>query len=226
MSVTRVLFALLSGCLTLLLSGGAGAAAAGDGVAASYSAPALYNAANAYARSSKPGLAVLNYERARLLAPNDPDIRTNLSFVRASAGLPAQSENWFSRSVRIADPDVLAWAGLIGLAAAGISLLAARRFSRQRFALRAVAVIGISAAGLTLCNAVAVWPSLHEAVIVAQGAAAHVAPAGNAETVLSLPEAETVAIGAEHGGFVLVHAPDGRTGWVSAADLAPVLPRR
>jgi len=216
MKITRMLVAVLSGCLALMLSSGA--------MAGSYSAPALYNAANAYARSGKPGLAVLNYERARLLAPNDPDIRTNLSFVRASAGLPAQSENWFSRSVRIADPDVLAWAGLIGLAAAGISLLAGRRSSRHRFALRAVAVIGISAAGLTLCNAVAIWPSLHEAVIVAQGAAAHVAPAGNAETLFSLPEAETVAMGAEHGGFMLVRTPDGRTGWVSAADLAPVLP--
>ena len=36
-----------------------------------YSAPALYNRANAYARAGKPGLAVLNYERAKLLEPKD-----------------------------------------------------------------------------------------------------------------------------------------------------------
>jgi len=34
--------------------------------------PRLYNLANAYARAGKPGLAVLNYERAKLLEPNDP----------------------------------------------------------------------------------------------------------------------------------------------------------
>jgi hypothetical protein len=53
-----------------------------------YSAAALFNQANAYARAGKPGLAVLNYERAQLLAPNDADIAANLHFVRAKAGLP------------------------------------------------------------------------------------------------------------------------------------------
>ena len=33
---------------------------------------------NSYARAGKPGLAVLNYERAALLAPDDPDINANL----------------------------------------------------------------------------------------------------------------------------------------------------
>ena len=60
--------------------------------------------------------------------------------------------------------------------------------------------------------------------MIAHGTAAHVAPAGNGETLFSLREAETVAMGPEHLGFVLIKARDGRTGWVSLADLAPVLP--
>ena len=50
-----------------------------------YSADGLYNLANSYARAGKPGLAVLNYERAALLAPDDPDINANLEYVRTSA---------------------------------------------------------------------------------------------------------------------------------------------
>ena len=46
-----------------------------------YSADGLYNLANSYARAGKPGLAVLNYERADLLKPNDPDIEANLRYV-------------------------------------------------------------------------------------------------------------------------------------------------
>src|ERR1700677_2919513 len=49
---------------------------------AGYSSTALYNLANAYARDGKPGMAVVNYERARLLAPDDPVIEANLVLVR------------------------------------------------------------------------------------------------------------------------------------------------
>ncbi len=45
-----------------------------------FSAASLYNLGNSYARAGKTGLAVLNYERASLLAPNDPDIQANLRY--------------------------------------------------------------------------------------------------------------------------------------------------
>src|SRR6266446_5684769 len=75
---------------------------------ARYSAPALYNLANAYARTGKPGLAVLNYERARLLEPNDPDLDANLRHVREAVGLPPESRNRFERMAEIASPRILA----------------------------------------------------------------------------------------------------------------------
>ena len=56
-----------------------------------YSADGLYNLANSYARAGKPGLAVLNYERAALLAPYDPDIAANLEYVRTSAHVDRKS---------------------------------------------------------------------------------------------------------------------------------------
>ena len=64
-----------------------------------YSAAGLYNLGNAYARAGKPGMAVLNYERASLLAPNDPDIEANLRAVREPLHLRSESRNWFERAV-------------------------------------------------------------------------------------------------------------------------------
>src|ERR1700679_140544 len=61
-----------------------------------YSADGLYNLANSYARAGKPGVAVLNYERAALLAPDDPDIDANLEYVRASAHVPSEPGTRFS----------------------------------------------------------------------------------------------------------------------------------
>src|ERR1700682_625922 len=96
-----------------------------------YSAPALYNLANAYARAGKPGLAVLNYERAKLLEPNDPDIDANLRHVREAVGLPPESRNRFERMADIASPRILAWVGVLGLLIAGVSVLARPLYPRH-----------------------------------------------------------------------------------------------
>src|ERR1700704_5748320 len=69
-----------------------------------YSAPELYNLANSYARAGKPGLAVLNYERARLLEPEDADIEANLRRVREMSGLAPEARNVFERMAGRADP--------------------------------------------------------------------------------------------------------------------------
>src|ERR1700682_4007582 len=109
--------------IALALLGAAGHAAQAP---AGYSAPALYNLANAYARAGKPGLAVLNYERARLLEPNDSDIDANLRRVREMAGLPAEARNGFERISGLAGPRTLAWVGVLGLLTAGAAALARR----------------------------------------------------------------------------------------------------
>ncbi len=47
------------------------------------SAALYYNLGNAYYKTGKLGAAILNYERAILLDPNDGDIRTNLELAKA-----------------------------------------------------------------------------------------------------------------------------------------------
>jgi tetratricopeptide (TPR) repeat protein len=46
------------------------------------SAPVYYNLGNAYFKSGRIGKAIINYRRARFLAPRDPDINHNLDFAR------------------------------------------------------------------------------------------------------------------------------------------------
>ena len=55
----------------LALCGGQTLSQPSQPLKARYSADGLYNLANSYARAGKPGLAVLYYERAALLAPDD-----------------------------------------------------------------------------------------------------------------------------------------------------------
>jgi hypothetical protein len=69
------------------------------------------------------------------------------------------------------------------------------------------------------------WPALHSAVVVTAGAPVRVSPVPMGDPVFTLPEAEVVALAAEHDEFVLVRTAAGRTGWVSRSNVAPVIPR-
>jgi len=191
-----------------------------------YSAAGLYNLANAYARQGKPGMAVLNYERASLLSPNDPDIDANLSYVRTAAHLPAPSRSTFDRMVRIASPFALSWIGVIGLVIVGVSALAAQLASRRRWMHRLGMLFGIAMLSLTVANGIALWPILHEGVVITAATPVRVSPVPMGDPLFVLPEAETVRIAVEHEGFLLIQTRAGRTGWISRANLAPVVPRK
>src|ERR1700743_1944350 len=87
-----------------------------------YSADSLYNLGNSYARAGKPGLAVLNYERAALLAPNDPDINSNLEYVRTTAQVPGEPRTRWAQFALLVNPTAAAWLGVVGLVLLGGSL--------------------------------------------------------------------------------------------------------
>jgi len=190
-----------------------------------YSAAALYNAANAYARAGTPGLAVLNYERAALLAPEDPDIAANLRHVRQDAHLDTGSENRFERAATAVNPLMASWLGVAGVLLAGAGLLASRLAPRHRGKTRGAALAGLLLVGITLSQAAVLWPKVHAGVILTAAAPARVTPAPMGDPLFVLPEAETVQVTAEHEDFVLIRTRTGQRGWVSRANLAPVVPR-
>jgi len=144
MRITRLLGSLAA----LLLLAGYGAdlraqtaAPAVSPPAGGYSAAQLYNSANAYARSGNTALAVLGYERARVLAPTDADLRWNLHRVRESAGLP-ENTGWLEEHGRFANPNTLYWIGVAGLVIGGVCVLALRFKARHRGALLADRPLG------------------------------------------------------------------------------------
>jgi hypothetical protein len=189
-----------------------------------YSADGLYNMANAYAQAGKPGLAVLNYERAALLAPDDPDINANLASVRASAHVPMKPRNRFVRLAQSTSPTSAAWLGVLGLALVGIGLVARRATSRFSWIPGGGILLGIALIALTASNAMLLWPRIHEAVVLVDQTPARVSPAPMADTAFVLREAESVTMTAEHEDFMLIRTGGGLSGWVSRANLGAVVP--
>lgn len=191
---------------------------------ARYSADGLYNLANSYARAGKPGLAVLYYERAALLAPGDEDIEANLENVRAAAHVPTEPRKRLTSIAGAARPGLAAWIGVLGIALVGMGLLARRVTSRFRHVLTCGILLGVALIALTVSNAMLLWPRMHEAVVLIDHTPARVSPVPMGDTGFVLPEAATVTVNAEHEDFLLIRTRDGRSGWVARANLGAVVP--
>lgn len=54
-----------------------------------------YNLANAYFKNADPGRAILHYQKALLINPRDPEIRTNLQFVKNQLEIPQEPHYFF-----------------------------------------------------------------------------------------------------------------------------------
>jgi hypothetical protein len=189
-----------------------------------YSATNLYNQGNAYARAGQPGMAVLHYERAQLLAPGDRDIETNLEYVREAQHLPLAPRPWYQRLALLQSPIMAALTGMLGLLLLGVSAVAGRLLTPNRVVRGAAAAAGIALMAMTLCQGALLWPTLHAGVVIAHEASVLESPVPMGEALFVLPEAETVTVTAEHEQFILIKTRAGRVGWVAAASLARVVP--
>jgi tetratricopeptide (TPR) repeat protein len=187
-----------------------------------FSAPVLFNLGNAWLRVGKPARAILDYERALVLAPGSAAIEANLATAQQRAGLaPTAVRPWLGVA-RYFSFDTYAWAGLgaIWVLCAALVLLClngtARRLARPLI-LAAALMLCVSADAAALC-----WSDLNRAVVVEGPAALHLAPAISAAASGTLREGEVVWLQQQYAGFNFVRTADGRTGWVSADAAIPV----
>jgi hypothetical protein len=196
------------------------------GFATDLSANALYNLGNAYARADQPALAILNYERARLLAPDDPDIEANLRFVRTAAQQPSPTRSRWVRAVTALPPTLTAWLGVAGISCIGIGLITGLRATRYRTLRRSGVVVGVLLIAWNVASGLALWPAVHAAVVVTEATPIRVAPVPMGDPVFTLPLAETVEVTATHEDFVLIRTRTGKTGWAARSNVVPVVPER
>lgn len=187
-----------------------------------FSAAVLFNLGNAQLRLGKPARAILEYERARVLAPRNPAIETNLVAAQQRAGLPPVGVGPWLATARYFSFDTYAAAALVAVwvLCGALVLLSvsgkSRRYARPLI-LAAAVTLCVSADAAALC-----WSDLHRAVVVQGPAILHLAPAGSAAASGSLREGEVVWLQDQYAGFEFVRTADGHTGWVSDETAVPV----
>ncbi len=190
------------------------------------SAPALFNDANAAQRAGRLGPAILDYERARVLAPGDDAIAKNLTVARGKAGVAAPIVPKWERPAFWLGFDTLAALASVSLAFFCLIFFGTRLIptTLRRFSRGAATLLGASA--LLAAGAVALrWPELNRAVIVsAAPAGARIAPAANAAVSFQLKPGEFVSAENRYGAFVRIRTADGQHGWVSSAEIEKIIP--
>ncbi|MCE0484165.1 MAG: hypothetical protein LV479_08010 [Methylacidiphilales bacterium] len=195
-----------------------------------YSASLCFNLGNAEARAGHPGLALLNYERARYLAPGDPDIDHNLQLARKQAGLNTNSYRWWQIMLRSISWTI--WFGLIVgcltlllIAIIGSSLKSSPPAFRK--ICKAVFFIFIPLTLLLGFVELSVIGFNHriEGVIVAPDKATlRYSPFESADSTGTIPEGELVTVEDRHNDYLRIEARNGHYGWIQQKDIEPVVP--
>ena len=189
-----------------------------------WSAPVLFNLANADAKQGKTADAILSYERALWLSPEDPDILANLKLTRKQSGLETPEPSWYDHAASVFSTNTWAWiaSGLFTLLCA--SLFAAQGLPERRRLWRAAAIVAalalfVSGAALTVQS-----QSLQRAVVMNTGATALISPFTSAKVAFPVAAGELVHVEKAYGDFWLVKSSDGRSGWMPKGQVEKVVP--
>jgi len=184
-----------------------------------------YNMGNAYYKSGKPTYAILNYERAKKLAPNDDDIRYNLDLARTQIidNIVSLPEGGFLRWIKqlISSKSINFW-GVFSLITFftflflfGLFLLS-RTFRIKRLAFWfSIAAISISAITFTFGSTMKSKLVNHKsAVITDRSVRVKASPSETGTELFIVHEGVTVQVIDELGEWINVTLPDGNKGWV------------
>ena len=190
-----------------------------------------YNLGNAYYRMDEIPRAVLNYERALLLSPGDPDVRFNLQMARSKTidKITPESEmffvTWYHSLVNLTSVDGWARVALVSLALAIVLallyLFAGAVWLRKlgffgAFALLVVFVLANVLAHVQRQN----FTSRSGAIIMAPAATVKSTPSGQGTDLFILHEGTKVVItDGSMRQWKRIRVADGKEGWVETSQM-------
>jgi hypothetical protein len=187
------------------------------------SAKSLVAQAEADLAAGHPGLAILQYDRAQLLAPRAPAVVAGLTRAQSAAGLPMAEASPVVRVARRLNANEWGWIGMAGLilGAAGLVALSWGLIRRSGFLALVLAGVGIASAGFV--SAVEVTPPPNRAIVVAPDTVARIAPFAKADQAFAVPEGTPVTIERTYGKYALIASSEGY-GWVPEGGVEIILP--
>jgi tetratricopeptide (TPR) repeat protein len=202
-----------------------------------YSAPLCFDLANAQWKAGQVGPALLNYERARYLAPGDGAIDQNLQLARQQAGLGNDTFRWWEVLLRECGD-------AFGVTATGLLILLILGMLARPWSPQIAAGLGLPEArvrrgfkalffiALPLClfcafvelSALGFNRRISGVVVAPKAAVLRLSPFDSAEAVGTIPEGELVTIEERHDGYLRIDARDNHFGWLKESEVEPLIP--
>lgn len=193
-----------------------------------YVTPEIYfNLGNTLIRQGQLGLGILNYRRAHVLRPRDPDIAANTRFALDLAGAlapaPSPADRVFSY-LTMGEWTALALSCYWSAMLMACLYLVMRQRPRWCLRLSGFAVVGLLAgsAGMVAGHG---WRERPEAVVLGRDVQSLFAPLENATAHFKLPEGSLVRLEEHSGEWVKVQAGD-KQGWIHQSACRAVWPLR
>jgi len=197
------------------------------------SAELYFNLGNAYYKSGNATFAILNYERARKLAPNDLDIRYNLDLAHTQivdnvVSLPEPGFiRWWKQLIN--SQSISFWGALslitffAFLSLFGLFLLS-RSFGVKRLAFwGSIAAISLSAITFSIGSHLTSKLINHNtAVITDRSVRVKSSPSETGTELFIVHEGVTVQLTDKLGDWVNVSLPDGNKGWVKESSMVRI----
>ena len=197
------------------------------------SAELEYNLGNAYFRQDIPGKAILHYERALVLSPNDADILHNLTIARqqVKGAIEALPEffltHWWRQLRNIAGSGawgitalVLWWAGLAGLI---FWVLGKTRKQKKLGFIAGLICLIVSFLPYSLAmSRVKYEADTNFAIILEPSATLRSAPDEAGSDILQLYEGTKVKLQDQLGGWWQVKLANGEVGWLEGGVLEEI----
>jgi tetratricopeptide (TPR) repeat protein len=199
-----------------------------------FESPELYyNLGNAHYKSQHLALAILNYEKAKKLSPDDEDINYNLKLagkklVDKIEPLPQLFiKNWWNSFLLFFSPKTwsVIYIAFIWLGFAGFMIYL---ISRNRSVKQFCFIAGIAAFILSFffffvaSNSNATSSSHNEGIILSSTVNIKGSPSDQGTNLFVLHEGTKVKIQQSNGDWIEVKIPNGNTGWIKSADLAVI----
>lgn len=192
-----------------------------------------YNIANAYFRTGQTARAILYYNRALAINPEDEDIRHNLQIAESLTKDKIESVPEFFlykwlRSLRnmlgCTAWTVISIIMLAAVLAMGIAFLLAERYTVRKwtfFGMLAAAMLFATATGFAAAQRDAMI-NHSQAIVMTSGAPVKSSPDNSATDLFILNEGTKVRVSREHNSWYEIVIADGRKGWIRSSSIEEI----
>jgi len=189
------------------------------------SAELYYNMGNAYFKNNDIPSAILYYEKARKLAPNDEDINFNLSIANSMIVDKIEKvpkmfyQKWWSYFYNMFDADtwtvisIVSW--IVLLIFITVFILAKTRGTKKMSFYFGMLFLLVSLATFGLASQKYYYGKEHkEAIVFTPTITAKSSPTGSAVDLFVIHEGTKVKVVDDVQGWVKIKLPDGSVGWL------------